>query len=149
MPRKSAHNFDGILVENIGGFGPWQFVIFLLLSIPTIFRSSESMIQTLSGFSPPHRSLFHQHFMSVFLVRKCFFAKNVTREKHFCFLVPKFRTKNARVKHWWNWRQVFVTLTFYEQLFCMKSLQFGFLIFWLKKIGQKMLVNLTAGKLLC
>ncbi len=47
----------------------------------------------------PRRCQFHQRFTCVFFVRKSFFRQNITREKY-------FRTKNARVKHWWNWIQV-------------------------------------------
>ena len=55
--RNGIQSFDEILVEHVGGFGSWQLLIFVLLSIPATFKSSESMIQTLTGFSPPHRQV--------------------------------------------------------------------------------------------
>jgi hypothetical protein len=54
MPKR-VHSFDDILVNHVGGFGVWQITIFGLVAIPSIFRSTQSMIQAMSGFAPSHR----------------------------------------------------------------------------------------------
>jgi len=56
-------------------------------------------------------SQFHQRFFvrKCFLYESAFCRQDVTREKH-------FHTKNARKKWWWNWLQVSISSTFYEQL---------------------------------
>jgi len=52
------------------------------------------------------------------------------------------------VKCWWNWHQVSISPTFYEQLFCAKVfckafllLQFGFVIFCKIILSQKLLLK--------
>jgi len=55
------------------------------------------------------RCQFHQCFLSAFFVRKRVFGANISYESYILglkCLAPKFRTKNAWVKRWWNWHQV-------------------------------------------
>ncbi len=71
------------------------------------------------------------------------------------FFVRNFGDKRAK-KQWWNWRQVSISPTIYEQLLCMKvycaaffKFKFEFVIFCQNCIGvmapRKILVKLITG----
>jgi len=60
---------------------------------------------------------FHQHFTRAFFVWKCFSIVTFWRKKH-------FRTKNAHVKCWWNWRQLALAINLQLALFIF-SLHFN------------------------
>jgi len=69
-------------------------------------------------------------------------------------LAPKFCTKNALIKCWWNWDQLSISSTFYTRVFCTKfwrqkesKLKYSFVIFGAnKKCARKMLVKLRPAE---
>jgi hypothetical protein len=78
-----------------------------------------------------------------FNTKVLFFAKNVTREMHFCFLVPKFCTKNARVKRWWNWRLVNSALAANELEPSLTKSELNFLVNLSKLTIRYVCLNIT------
>jgi len=92
---------------------------------------------------PSHQCLFallgfHQHFTCTFLYESIFFRQNVTREKN-------FRTKNARVKCWWNWHREwrrcsikdFIKSSFGSGVSAKSILQEGVKVCWTSSFNSK------------
>jgi len=86
---------------------------------PSSFVSSLTSLHlhlTKDETASDNRCQIHQHFISSFFVWKCFvllFSSNVLAPE---FLAQNFHTKYARIKCWWNWRQVSISSTFSKQL---------------------------------
>ncbi len=90
---------------------------FIVITEGRVCQPTAASVERSFCQSQSFRYQFHQHLTHAFFVRKCFFAKNITREKHFCCLAPKVCTKNARIKRWWNWRQVSIAAFLCESVF--------------------------------
>jgi len=88
------------------------------------------------------RSQFHQHFTRTFFVWK--WISLVT----FGFVIF-LRQNFVQVKRWWKWRQVSISPTFFQRLFCTKanfSSNVWLCNFMAKELSAcKMLVKLATG----
>ncbi len=95
----------------------------IMIKATKVSKLNLSIIHFLKGAMYSYASLsqFHQHFTHVFFVRKCFeqlFSSYILALE---FLEPKFWTKTACVKRWWNWRHGAVkkNSSFRSFLFCV------------------------------
>jgi len=78
------------------------------IMMPQIFNAFETLSTTatyllFSSLTKKRRCQFHQHFMRAFF-EKFWRQKLQSFVLALRLLAPKFHTKNARVKCWWNWQ---------------------------------------------